>query len=149
MSPAAWGALAAVVGPAIGFITWLLTRRHRETIEDTASMTEAMGAITDANINIAAVVQSLITPLQTEVTRLAANEAKLQINLQSQVELTEKIKLDHQAQLDLMKAEQADLQIRFTSIIRYVNILRRQLVDVGHEPAPIPEDLDLSGFNFD
>ena len=48
-----------------------------------------------------------------------------------------------------MADEQADLQRRFTSIIRYVNILRRQIVDVGHEPAPIPSDLDLSGFDFD
>lgn len=112
-------------------------------------MTEAMGAITDANVSITAVVQSLIKPMQDEVQRLARNEVILNQKLASHEELAEQTKRDHQLQIDAMKEEQANLERRFTSIIRYVNILRRQLLDVGHEPAPIPSDLDLSGFNFD
>jgi HAMP domain-containing protein len=149
VSGTALSAIAVVLGPIIGLFTWLLTRRHREEIEDTTSMTEAMGAITSANVSIAAVVQSLINPMQEEVKRLAANEALLMTKLQQEIELNERTNNDHQQQINAMKAEQENLEARFTSIIRYVNILRRQILSVGHTPAPIPEDLDLSGFNFD
>lgn len=149
MTAAGWGAFAVVVGPLIGLLTWALSRRHTEEIEDTSSMAEAMGAITNANVSIAAVVQSLITPMQDEVKRLAATEVILNQKLATHVAQAEQDKADHQAQIDAMRAEQANLEARFTSIIRYVNILRQQLLSVGHEPAPIPDDLDLSGFNFD
>ncbi len=130
-SPAFLGVTGAVVAPTIAFVTWVLSRRHVEEVEENASITTAVGALTDANVNIAAVVTSLIAPMQAELRRQAELERH------------------HAEEMEIMRLELTALQIRFTSIIRYVNILRRQVSDAGMEPHPIPEDLDLSGFNFD
>lgn len=130
-SPVFLGIVSAVLAPSIAFVTWILSRKHQEDIDDTASISDAVGAITDANVNIAAVVTSLIAPMQAELKRQAEVESR-------QAE-----------ELEIMRLELSALQIRFTSIIRYVNILRRQVSDAGLEPHPIPDDLDLSGFNFD
>lgn len=131
MSQAVVTAIGAVLGPLLVFITWVLTRRHNEVIEDTASITDAVGAITDANVNIATIFTTMLAPMQSEMARMAEVESR-----QSE-------------EMEAMRAELTALQMRFTSIIRYVNILRRQVSDSGSEPAPIPADLDLSGFNFD
>lgn len=131
-------AFATIAAPLFLFVQWLLNRKHVIEQEDTSSMAEAVTAITDANVNIAAIVQTLIKPMQEEVKRQAAEEGRLRSELNMV-----------RAAQEAMQTEQEELQRRFTSIIRYVNILRRQILDLDHEPAPLPEDLDLSGFNFD
>jgi vacuolar-type H+-ATPase subunit F/Vma7 len=157
--PVIIGAVVAIVVPGLTFARWLMGRRHTEEIEDTTAMSEAIGAITDANVQIAAVVQTLIQPLREEVARIndVATEQAKQIALQDLQIVSHVTEMERQAaverqqamEIGAMRAEMEAMQGRMTALIHYVNILRKQVSDSGMEPHPIPPNIDLSDFNFD
>lgn len=124
-------AVASFMVPAVALVTYLLSRKHDEEIEETHSLADAITAVTDANVSITGVLSALLTPMKAQIDHLTEVE---QAQGQELLEVRQELKM---------------LQQRFTSIIRYVNILRNQIKESGMEPAAIPSDLDLSGFDFD
>ena len=116
-----------------------MSRKHDEAVTDSATMSEAIGAVTEANVQVAAVVQTLIGPLRQETERLTEQVNAQAVEIERQAIVEER----QTTELGIMGSELEKLTARFTSLIRYVNILRRQVYESGHEPHPVPSDIDF------
>ena len=136
LSGPALAALTALAAPAVGATTWFFTRRHTEDVEDADAMSRAIVAVTDANSALTATTLTIIAPLQQRIVALeAANKALSDVQEQRTVE--------H----DKLMVDVAAMQLQMRVVIDYVHTLRAQIVKMGSEPVPIPEELD--GFTFD
>lgn len=79
MSPAAWGALAAVVGPTLVFVTWLASRRQER---DNAS-SSVMSRTIEGALSTTQTMRLLLVPLEHEITELRNEIALLRIHVTS------------------------------------------------------------------
>ena len=87
-----------------GLLTFFISRRHTETIEDSDASGRSITAIADA-------AETLVGPLTDELKRVAAACAR------------------HERRLELLEA--------------HIDILQRQIIDLGADPHPSPPDDEL------
>lgn len=109
-------AIVTVVAPLLTGLTWFLSRRHRETIEDSDAMAVAIAAVTDANVSITGVVTSLMAPMQQEMERLRKSE------------------LETRSMVDRLERQ-------FSAAITHIRVLHRMLRSEQIEFPPMPEEL--------
>ena len=124
MSTEVLQAVIGVGGPAVALLTYLLGRRHRQSVEKKDSMSTAIEAVTDANMNITAIVQSLMAPMQEELKRVSEVEIELR------------------AELSEVNHRVTDLDARFAAAISYIRNLSRMVRDLGQTPPAAPPELD-------
>lgn len=66
MSPAAWGALGAAIGPLLVFLVWVLSRREAAKGADFNAMASAV----KASLDTTKTMQTLLAPLEAEISQL-------------------------------------------------------------------------------
>lgn len=130
--------LAASVGPVLAYITYRQSKKHVEGVEETSTISEAIGAVADANVSITKIVTELLAPMRSELDRMSE---KLRAAHNESDEQSHRI--------DAMAEEMAALQVRFTSMVNYVSALRRQLTSAGLTPIWVPQDLYQEGYTFE
>jgi hypothetical protein len=135
-SPLFWQTFAGVVGPVLIFVAWLLTKRHKETNEDRDSISSAITAITGANMSITTIVSTLMEPMQKELDRLSEVESR-------QTEALAEALRQHEE----FRTQLVGLRMQLTSVVNYVRVLRRQVIESGAEPAPLPPELENLQFD--
>lgn len=77
MSPAAWGFLGAVAGPALLFVTWAASRRQQKA----SVAAEAMAATTTAALATTETMRLLIAPLEREISALRGEVRQLRFHI--------------------------------------------------------------------
>lgn len=130
MSSAAISALGAAAGAIAMIFVFLLSKRHKEDIEDRTAESSTVTAISSASETLAAAVNVLIEPLNQSIIRLQEQERS------TSIEMT-KIK----AELAMVKADHRRLNRDLDALIKYVRQLWAQIQQTGTEPVPPPPDL--------
>lgn len=130
MSAAAISALGAVAGAAAMLLVFLLSKKHKEHIEDQEAESSHVMAISSASETLAAAVNVLIEPLNRSIVRLQEQERDMAI------EMT-KVK----AELALVKAHHRKLNRDMESLVSYIRSLWSQIKLTGGDPLPPPDDL--------
>lgn len=79
MSPAAWGALGAAIGPLLLFITYIASKR---TNDATAAQAAAAGVVTSA-LSTTETMRLLLVPLEQEISELRTEIVVLRTHITS------------------------------------------------------------------
>lgn len=66
MSPAAWGAIGAAIGPFLLFVTWIASKRNADAA---AAQAAAAGVVTSA-LSTTETMRLLLVPLEDEISEL-------------------------------------------------------------------------------
>lgn len=130
MNAAILSTIGALSGALAMVVVYLLSKRHKEHIEDQEQETNHVTAISAASETLAAAVNVLIEPLNQSIIQLQTREREMAI------EMT-KVK----AELAIVKAEHRRLNRDLESLISYIRMLWAQIKATGAEPVPPPSDI--------
>lgn len=123
-----WQIFISIATPAVAVFTFLMSRRHQQKVEQTDSVAGAISAVTDANVNISAIVQGLIQPMQDRQDQMRQREAELEAELEEvRTEMAERF---------------GELERRFTAAVTYIRQLHSLLGRNGLTPPAAPPELD-------
>ena len=130
MNAAVISTIGAASGALAMVIVYLLSKRHKEHLEDAEAETNHVTAISAASETLAAAVNVLIEPLNHSIVRLQEQERQMAI------EMT-KVK----AELAVVKADHRRLNRDLESLIGYIRALWTQIKATGAQPVSPPADL--------
>jgi uncharacterized protein YoxC len=115
---------AVIVGPAVAALVVFVGRRARQRDSQTDSISNAIEAVTDANVSITAMVQALMNPMKAEIQRVQASEAAMA------------------KKLDAVNARVESMDAKFSAAIAHIRALHRIILHEGIDLPSSPPELD-------
>jgi hypothetical protein len=130
VSTALISAAGAMAGAVAMVVVYLLSKKHKEHIEDQETETNHVTAIAAASKTLAAAVNVLIEPLNNSIAVLQERERAMAIEMTKM-----------KAELAVVKADHKRMHRDLESLVMYVRLLWQQIKDFGGSPLPPPDEL--------
>lgn len=109
--------LLALIVPLTGVLTFFLNRKHKNSVETRDSTASAMSAVTESAHVMVDLMAEAMKPLKERLD-------------------------DQQTSIDHLEFKTKALDKVVYSLAQYAKKLRKQIVDLGHEPISFPQDLE-------
>jgi hypothetical protein len=118
------------LGAVLTFVVFLMSRKHKERVEDSGAETNHVTAISAASETLAEAVNILIQPLNDSIAALQERERE-------QARQIAEMRLE----IATLKADRRQMHSDFASMVRYIRELWKHIQDNGGRPPPTPADL--------